>query len=509
MCSICGIINGGENASLITKKMIDIQKHRAPDDCGIFSDDDVHLGMGRLEIIDLESPGLCPYKEDSVVLCYNGEIFNYIELRIELQKKDWKFKTNSDIEVLLKAWREWGTDMFDRLNGMFSFAIYNKNIKQLVLARDIAGEKPLYYYHKGKKFLFASEAKALSGVLNLEVQSDDYFDTFQHCLFSTLWKDVVALAPAHYLILDITTNKKKVVEYWNFEPYKIDLKSADEELEYLIQDAVKLRVQSDVPVGLYYSGGIDSSLIDAVHNFDNKFYFDDSKNWKNDFFNEIKLIVQHLDFPVGSLSSFPLWKLAQEASKKVKVVLSGEGADEIFGGYVRYLPISQEWELKNKYSSYEYIFGKYYPPYLDGFSKITARNDNVEFVKEQFSPYFDMFSDPINAMGFADFKVILPSLLQMGDRMASAFGLENRCPFLDKRIIEFGFSLPSDQKIKDLNQKIILRKILKKHGLDTPLRNEKKGLTIRFNQWFGQYDWDRSTYFSLLLDNWNQIFNSS
>ena len=120
-----------------------------------------------------------------------------------------------------------------------------------------------------------------------------------------------------------------------------------------------------------------------------------------------------------------------------------------------------------------------------------------------------MFSDPINAMGFADFKVILPSLLQMGDRMASAFGLENRCPFLDKRIIEFGFSLPSDQKIKDLNQKIILRKILKKHGLDTPLRNEKKGLTIRFNQWFGQYDWDRSTYFSLLLDNWNQIFNSS
>ena len=509
MCSISGIINGGQNASLLTKKMIEIQKHRAPDDSGIFNDDNVHLGMGRLKIIDLESPGLCPYEEDSFALCYNGEIYNYIELRADLQKLGWKFRTNSDTEVLLKAWREWGVNMFDKLNGMFSFAIYNSKNKQLILARDIAGEKPLYYYQKGKKFLFASEAKALAGVLKLEIQNDDYFNAFQHCLLSTLWKDVSTLPPAHYLILDTTTNKKKIVEYWTFEPREIDLRTADEELEYLIEDAVKLRVRSDVPIGLYYSGGIDSSLIDAVHDFDYKFFFDDSKNWEKDFFKEIGAIVQHLDFPVGSLSSYPLWKLAKESKKKVKVVLSGEGADEIFGGYVRYLPISREWELQNQYSSYEYIFGKYYPPYIEGFAKITARNDNVELVKRTLSPYFEMFSDPISAMGFADFKLIMPSLLQMGDRMASAFGLENRCPFLDKRIIEFGFSLPSNQKIKNLNQKIILRKILQKHGLYTPLRNEKKGLTIRFNEWFGQSDWDRSAYFSLLKENWHQVYNLS
>ena len=164
MCSLSGIINGGENASSKIKIMIDIQKHRAPDDSGTFSDDNIHLGMGRLKIIDLESPGLCPYEEDSFVLCYNGEIYNYIELRADLQKHGWKFRTNSDTEVLLKAWREWGVNMFDKLNGMFSFVIYNSKNKQLILARDIAGEKPLYYYQKGKKFLFASEAKALAGV---------------------------------------------------------------------------------------------------------------------------------------------------------------------------------------------------------------------------------------------------------------------------------------------------------------------------------------------------------
>ena len=173
MCSISGIINGGKDANLIVKKMIDFQKHRAPDDSGTFGDRNIHLGMGRLKIIDLESQGLCPYEEDSYVICYNGEIYNYIELRLELQKRNWVFRTTSDTEVLLKAWREWGEKMFDKLNGMFSFAIYNSQNKQLILARDIAGEKPLYYYHKGKKFSFASEAKALAGVLKLKIR--DFF----------------------------------------------------------------------------------------------------------------------------------------------------------------------------------------------------------------------------------------------------------------------------------------------------------------------------------------------
>lgn len=506
MCSISGTVN--VNKSGVVDKMLAIQRHRAPDESGIYKDENIQLGMGRLSIIDLKSPGLAPYREDELVLSYNGEIYNYIELRKELIKCGWKFRTSSDTEVLMKAWRQWGVKMFDRLNGMFAFAIYDSKKKRLILARDISGEKPLYYYHQGNKFIFSSEAKALAEALKLREQENDFCEAFQHCFHTTLWKNVLEVSPAHYLIFDIATNKKKIIEYWKFQPREINPRTAQEELEFLLEDAVKLRTRSDVPVGLYYSGGIDSSLINALHKFDYKFYFDDTKNWREDFFKQIRKIVHHLDFPVGSLSSYPLWKLAEKASGKVKVVLSGEGADEIFGGYVRYLPITREWELRKRYPSYGYVFGRYYPPYLDGFANITARNKNIELVRELQRPYFEMFSDPINAMGFADFKLVMPSLLQMGDRMAGAFGLENRCPFLDKRVIEFGFSLPPELKINGLDQKVILRKILQKYGLSAPLRNEKKGLTIRFNQWFGKNDWDRSIYFALVKKEWYKVYGS-
>jgi asparagine synthase (glutamine-hydrolysing) len=396
--------------------------------------------------------------------------------------------------------------MFDKLNGMFAFAIYDSRKKRLWLARDIAGEKPLYYYHRGETFVFSSEAKALTEVLPLEEQENAFFDTFQHCFHTTLWKDVYEIPPAHYMVYDLKTNQKTLIEYWTFQPRTIKLKTAAEELEDLLGDAVALRLRSDVPTGLYYSKGIDSSLIAAYHDFDHQFYFDDMKNWRKDFFGAVGRVARHLDFPVGSLSSYPLWKLAQRASRKVKVVLSGEGADEIFGGYVRYLPIAREWELQKRYPSYQYIFNKYYPAYLDGFAKITARNGNVELAREWLKPYFDRFDDPINAMGFADFKLVMPSLLQMGDRMAGAFGIENRCPFLDRRVIEFGFSLPPELKIADLDQKVILRRILKKRGLTAPLRDEKKGLTIRFNQWLGRKDWDRSSYSTLLRHEWAKAY---
>jgi len=163
MCSISGIVNGTG-----AQKMIDSQRHRAPDEHGIYKDKNIELGMGRLKIIDLSSPGLAPYQEEGLVLSYNGEIYNYLELKKELKKEGWEFHTSSDTEVLMKSWRQWGTKMFDKLNGMYAIAIYDSKKKKLLLARDIAGEKPLYYYHHGKKFMFASEAKALAEVLNLK-----------------------------------------------------------------------------------------------------------------------------------------------------------------------------------------------------------------------------------------------------------------------------------------------------------------------------------------------------
>jgi asparagine synthase (glutamine-hydrolysing) len=497
MCSISGIINDTG-----VEKMIAVQKHRAPDESGVYRDQFIELGMGRLKIIDLVSPGLAPYQEDNFILAYNGEIYNHIELRKELEEYGWVFRTTSDTEVLMKAFRQWDVKMFDHLNGMFAIALYDNKKRRLILARDIAGEKPLYYTKRDKKFYFASEAKALQAVLPLEEESCHFFDAFQHCHTTTIWKNVHEIPAAHYLEYDLAQSQMKLHEYWQFRPRTINPKTAVEELEALLEDAVKIRTRSDVPIGLYYSKGIDSSLIGTMFPFAHQFYFDDTQNWNEDFLKHIDKVAYHLDFPVGSLSSYPLWKLAEEASKKVKVVLSGEGADEIFGGYVRYLPLARQWELEKQYPSYGYLFGKHYPSYVDAFAKITARGDNVEFVKEQIRPYFDQFPDPINAMGFADFKLVMPSLLQMGDRMSSAFGMENRCPFLDRRVIEFGFSLPPELKIQGFDQKIMLRKILQKRGVLEPLSMEKKGLTIQFNKWLGKSDWDRSHYFDLLKDKW-------
>jgi len=380
VCSISGIV-GGRRAGAVAA-MVECQRHRAPDESGIYADDHIQLGMGRLKIIDMASPGLAPYQEDGLVLSYNGEIFNYVELRTELRAKGWKFRTASDSEVLLKAWRQWGVAMFDRLNGMFAFAIYDSKKRKLWLARDIAGEKPLYYCHRGRRLIFASEAKAIAEVMPVEERTNAFFDTFQHCFRTTLWKDVYEVPPAHYLAFDLPTGRASLVEYWDFQPRTIKAKTAAEELEELLGSAVALRLRRDVPTGLYYSKGIDSSLLSTYHDFEHQFYFDDTKNWRKDFFAQVGHVARHLDFPVGSLSAFPLFKLAQRASRTVKVVLSGEGADEIFGGYVRYLPIAREWELQRRYPSYQYIFNKYYPPYLDGFAKITARNGNVELARD-------------------------------------------------------------------------------------------------------------------------------
>lgn len=496
MCSIAGTTSSG------IEMMIDIMKHRSPDEIGFFEDEHIKLGMGRLKILDLVSPGLCPYQEENCVLCYNGEIYNYIELQKDLEKKGWTFRTTSDTEVLMKAWRAWGLQVFDKLNGMFAFAIYDKQERKLLLARDIAGEKPLYFYARGRDFAFASEAKAFRYVTQLQYEPNSFFEAFQHCLASTLWKDVQEVPPAHYLTYDLRNFQLTIKPYWEFEPRPIDIENAEEELEYLLEDAVKLRTRSDVPYGLYYSGGIDSTIISCLHDFEYKFYFDDQQDWKDDFFEKISSIVWHLDFPVGSLSSYPLWKLAEWTRQKVRMVLSGEGADELFGGYVRYLPIAREWELRKMYPSYNFLLNRYFPSYLDGFTNLTSRSGNLDLVRSVLKPYFERFSDPINAMGYADFKVIMPSLLQMGDRMASAFGIENRCPFLDRRIIEFAFSLPPEMKIRGLEQKWILRRVLEKRGLIEPLKKEKKGLTIIFNQWLGTDNWDRSLYFQLLKDKW-------
>lgn len=417
MCSVAGSSNRTE-----TEKMLEIMKHRSPNGYKATDNKKFSMGMGRLAIVDLTSPNLFPYQENGFILSFNGEIYNYVELKWRLGRLGHKFKTKSDTEILLKAWQEWGVKMFDKLNGMFAFAIYDGN--RIILARDIAGEKPLYY--KERPFKFASEAKALG-------------------------LDCKEFPPASYGIYDFET--LKISRYWELKPRKIFMKTVAEELESLLEDAVKLRTRVEVPYGLYFSGGIDSSLIRTFHYFPRVFSYKDN-DYAEEFKRVFPKILWHLDYPVKSFSPFGLWKLAEMASKSVKVVISGEGADELFGGYIRYILPQFQYQARQELPSYK-----------------------------------GMFPEPrsVNEMGWEEFNGNLRELLRMGDRMAAAFGLENRCPFLDRRVIEFAFSLPENFKIQGLKTKVILRDILSKRNPKYAFP-EKQGLYCSVNSWLGNED---------------------
>ncbi len=414
MCSIAG----GKSKKEV-QLMLDLMAHRSPDDIGGIEYPDFALGMGRLAIVDKkEVPS--PLSDGHAAIAFNGEIYNYLELKKQL--KGYKFKTKTDTEVLLAAWQKWGVKMFDKLNGMFAMAIVCDNGKQIMLARDIAGEKPLYFTEH--PFRFASEAKALD---------------FKCREFP----------PAHYGIYKNGTLTIK--PYWKLEQREIKLKTADEELEALLEDAVKIRTKADVPYGLFYSGGIDSALIASFHKFDKKFRYKDGP-YGEEFMKIFPKILWHLDYPVQSFSPFGLWKLSETAQKNgVKVILSGEGADELFGGYARYVKPHFEHEAL-----------------------------------KQFPSYPDMFPNPesVTMAGLREFSGNMRELLRMGDRMTSAFGIENRCPFLDKRIIQFAFSLPDEMKIQGTETKVILRKILKRREPKYKF-GEKHGLFCSVNEWMG------------------------
>lgn len=400
--------------------MLQKMEHRSPNEMSVMPREGFSLGMGRLSIIDLVSPGLCPFEKDGFVLSFNGEIYNYLELRKELESFGIVFRTKSDTEVLLESFLVWGEKCLLHLNGMFAFAIDTGDM--IFLARDIAGEKPLYYSES--PFRFASEAKALN------------------------W-GCKELPPASYLIYDKTKESIEIHRWWDFEPVKIH--DPERELEELLEDSIRLRTKADVPYGLYLSEGVDSNLIRTFHNFEHEFTYKDG-DFEKEFKEILPKILYHLDYPISSFSAFALWKLAEQASKKVKVVLSGEGADELFGGYIRYVAPHFNFQAQKKFPSYEKMF---FP------------------------------AEDVHTAGKREFQGNLRELLRMGDRMSSAFGIENRCPFLDRRIINFAFSLPMDWKISGLETKIILRNILKKRN-PSYTEVEKHGLYVRVPEFLGE-----------------------
>lgn len=436
MCSIAGAKSG-------VSEMLDIMKHRAPDGNNVIAFPDYEIGMGRLAIVGRNSKEF-PFQYNNLTLTFNGEIYNYQDLREELSNLGHIFRSDTDTEVLLHSYMEWGEDCLDKLNGMFAFAIFNTDTREILFARDIAGEKPFYYRHNKKGFAFASEAKALK------------------------W-NCKELPPAHYGIYSLKTNELVIKRWWNFKPRLIDIETAEKELEVLLEDAVGIRTSAEVPFALYFSGGVDSTLLSTFEPY-KKLFYDDTQYAAAEFKRVFPKIVWHLDYPIDSFSPFGLWQLAKQASKEgYKVIISGEGADELFGGYIRYVPNAVNYAARKRFPSYAKMF-----PYEGD-------------------------------LGWADFNGKMQGLLRMGDRMAAAHGIENRCPFLDRRIIEFAFSLPPELKTYGFDTKIILKRILKRR-MPWYQDAEKHGLYCSVNKWLGVGDpLDKSKYLELQKTIWQKF----
>ncbi|MBD2297081.1 asparagine synthase (glutamine-hydrolyzing) [Nostoc sp. FACHB-190] len=566
MCGVSGALNlDWESIPSLNRRlhvMNQLQSHRGPDGEGIWTHQSQHIGFAhrRLSIIDLNAGSQPMTDQTGNWLTYNGEIYNYIELRQELDSKN--FITNSDTEVILKAYRKWGTDCVNHFRGMFAFALWDESNQVLFCARDRFGIKPFYYTVVDRVLYFASEAKALLPfVKSIETDLDGFKDylTFQFCLAGkTLFKGINELLPGH--VLQVVNGVIKVKRYWEVY-HNLDFdhtaKYFEEQIAALLSESVELHLRSDVPIGAYVSGGLDSSIIASLANqktgdkfigFTGKFSlsedYDESKyarelaQWSgfelhelditaNDFIENIRKVIYHLDYPVAGPGSFPQYMISQLASKHRKVVLGGQGADEIFGGYVRYLIAYFEQCIKgaidgtmhssNFIVTYESIIPnltalRKYKPMLKEFwreglfeelnrryfrliNRAPSLGNEINWeALGNYSP-FETFQEIFlaenvgqesyfDSMTHFDFKTLLPALLQIEDRVSMAHGLESRVPFLDHPLIELAATIPANIKFKDGTMKQVLKNAMRT-SLPASIwnRQDKMGFPVPLVEW--------------------------
>lgn len=514
MCGIAAIWGKGD-----IHTMTRILTHRGPDEEGFFTDGPVKLGSRRLKVIDLVT-GRQPIadEEGRHVIVYNGEVFNYRELRKELES-EYPFRTQTDTEVILHAYRKWGRACVHHFNGQFAFVIYDG--RTFFAARDRMGEKPFYWAKNDAGFYAASEIKALLTQISSAPRLDTAFWAFDAAVApATLFEGVWELPPGHTLTYD--GEQVAVTRYWEVPaPVEAPVASEDdlvEELAALIEDAVRLRLAADVPVGLFLSGGLDSSIMAAVAHPTDVFScrfplgtaFDEFEHAQTmarligarqhvvtptaaDLQNDLERIIWHLDQPIATASPIGEFSLAKTARGVVTVVLGGQGADEAFGGYVRYLLMQIEDELKRRpeLANYRSLAGFFWHPDVLGepaarYYHLIHRFQTPDAAAhiDRVRSFFHAGRSLIDCLGLTDIHLSLPSLITMNDRAAAAYGLENRCPFLDHRLIEFAFRLPPRLKIRDLTTKFLLRRVAERWVPASILnRKDKKGLVVPFGQW--------------------------
>ena len=569
MCGIVGVVGkfGHDRALRQVRRMLPSVVHRGPDGTATWSRPEgrVAFGHSRLAIIDLTSGDQPMTGPGGTVIAYNGEIYNYLELREALGAAG--FHTGSDTEVILRAFEKWGERCVDRLRGMFAFAIWDPRVERLFIARDRFGIKPFYYTVSDGGFYFASEAKALVPYVGrAETDMDGLHDylSFQFCLGEkTMFAGIKQLRPAHFGWVD-ADGALTTTQYWEVH-YDLDWDHDEQwfvdEVRDKLRDSVAVHLRSDVEVGAYLSGGVDSSLMaslaremlpaERIQGFHGKFVlgdlFDESRYahalageqrlqlheieiTESDFVNNMARVIYHLDYPVAGPGSFPQFMVAECVGRHIKVVLGGQGGDEIFGGYARYLIAYWEQCIKgalegtmnsgNFVVTYQSIIPnlqtlRAYKPLIQEFwadgifeerdrryyRLINRANTFGSIINWSLFPQPSSFEEfrqiywgtnvgkesYFDSMTHFDFKTLLPALLHVEDRMSMAHGVESRVPMLDHRLVELAATIPANIKFQNGELKRLLR-VAFADRLPAPIldRKDKMGFPVPLQPWIAR-----------------------
>ena len=566
MCGICGFTWDDKR---LLKQMADIIRHRGPDDDGYYTDKDISLGNRRLSIIDLSKNGKQPIFNEDKTICvvYNGEIYNFQEIKEDLEKKGHRFYSNTDTEVIVHAYEEYGEKCLECFNGMFAFAIWDSKQKKLFLARDRHGIKPLYYAVVKNNLIFGSEIKSI--LLHKDIKRTvnpealHYFLTFRcNSTNETMFKGIYKLPPAHYLIYK---NKKiDVKKYWaqNFKPlYKTEDYYSKLVLKRL-EESVKMQLISDVPLGAYISGGVDSTAIialmkkigvDEINTFTVSFGMDkyEEKNYARkvaehygtnhreitvnpDTSKLLPKIIWHLDEPMSDPTSIPVYLLSEKVKKHATVILTGDGGDEQFGGYTQFkfmklhkklkliprslrksIPLALKYmpsDILNMFFKYSSDLGEEGIRRMSDFISTTDSSEaylnlvgifNESEKRHIYSENANKNTKSINLakrlnQGFLSRKypymsnvirmdtelILAEDMLMKADKNTMAFSVEERVPFLDHTLSEITGRMPPDLKIRNFNEKYILKKAVRNIVPKQIIMRKKTNFFVPIHTWF-------------------------
>ena len=549
MCGIVGFIDKSKDKKKIIKDMADLIIHRGPDSDGYYVDDNIALGFRRLSIIDLGTGSQPIFNEEKdKVIIFNGEIYNYQIIKEDLLDKGHKFTTKADTEVILHGYEEYGEKILNKLRGMFSFVIYDIKTKELFGARDFFGIKPFYYYIDDDVFMFGSEIKSFLGNPNFKKEFNKemlpLYLSFQYsALENSFFKNVYKLKPGCYF--KYRDGKFKLEKYYNLELEPYEDRSFDDfkdGIRDLLNDSVEAHKVSDVEVGSFLSSGVDSSLIATISSVNKTFTVGwDNNNYseidyakdlskkikvkniskkinKSEYFEKFPMIQYYMDEPLADPSAIALYFVAEIASKHVKVCLSGEGADEIFGGYNIYQePFTVSWYYKIPCPIRKCI-GVLATPFRNhsGFNFLIRRGKKIEdryignaFIFDTYEidkvlnyksnkkytdltkPYYKHCKnyDDVMKMQYIDFNFwLVGDILLKADKMSMANSLEVRVPYLDRVLVDYARHLPTKYKVNEKVTKYAFREVAKE-VLDKKVANKKKlGFPVPIRVWLREED---------------------